>query len=63
MNWRRFGPNTIESEDGLWRIDRRPERGQVVYGLKKLDRDRMFCYVKCAHTAQELKDMVDENDK
>ena len=62
MEWHPFGPNTLVSQDGQWRINKRVYGAQSAYALLKLDADRIFRFVKNGSTADELKQIVEEAD-
>lgn len=62
MIWKAYGPNTIESEDGQWRINKRHLYAQKHYTLLRSGPDRVWQFVRNAVDLQELKDIVDVAD-
>lgn len=61
MKWKQFGPHSIESESGQFRIDTRMHDHRVTdHTLKRLDVDRMWIKVRTSDDLDELKAIAAE---
>ena len=60
IKWERYGPYTLQSADGRYRINKRSKWGKLEYILMILDDDRIWRFLDKGQIAEEMKDSAEK---